>query len=69
VWVLLDRRSRFKPDTKNTESTVDSEGWVHTGDVGAIDNVGRLKVIDRVKVRHNHVHRPSTDVSASCRTS
>lgn len=38
------------PDEKNTKETVDAEGWIHTGDVGEIDEFGRFKVIDRVKV-------------------
>lgn len=36
-------------DPVNTAKTIDSEGWMHTGDVAEFDSAGRLKIIDRIK--------------------
>jgi long-chain acyl-CoA synthetase len=35
-------------DPEQTARTIDSEGWLHTGDVGAWED-GRLKIVDRKK--------------------
>lgn len=36
-------------DPEATERTIDKEGWLHTGDVGYIDNDDELFIVDRLK--------------------
>ncbi|KAF8955234.1 Long chain acyl-CoA synthetase 7 peroxisomal [Entomortierella lignicola] len=39
----------YYKDEKNTEETLDPEGWLHTGDIGFVDNRGCFTIIDRKK--------------------
>ncbi|KAM7483541.1 hypothetical protein LguiB_008124 [Lonicera macranthoides] len=36
-------------DPKSTELTIDKEGWLHTGDIGYIDDDDELFIVDRLK--------------------
>ena len=39
----------YLDDPDSTAETIDSDGWLHTGDIGRLDEGGYLKITDRLK--------------------
>ncbi|MFI5780109.1 FadD3 family acyl-CoA ligase [Nocardia sp. NPDC051570] len=39
----------YLDDPENTATTIDAEGWLHTGDIGILDERGYLTITDRLK--------------------
>jgi acyl-CoA synthetase (AMP-forming)/AMP-acid ligase II len=39
----------YLDDPEATAAAIDSEGWLHTGDVGRLDERGNLQITDRLK--------------------
>ncbi|MBJ8345881.1 fatty acid--CoA ligase family protein [Antrihabitans sp. YC2-6] len=39
----------YLDDPENTSRAIDSDGWLHTGDIGKLDDRGNLTITDRLK--------------------
>jgi acyl-CoA synthetase (AMP-forming)/AMP-acid ligase II len=49
-----------------TDATIDPEGWLHTGDIGRVDDCGYLYVDDRVKelIKYHGYQVPPAELEA-----
>ena len=39
----------YLDDPAATAAAIDADGWLHTGDIGTVDNAGNLRITDRLK--------------------
>ncbi len=39
----------YLDDPQATAAAIDAEGWLHTGDIGTVDEAGNLRITDRLK--------------------
>jgi len=50
VWISGPQVMKgYLNNPEATAQTIDSDGWLHTGDVGRVDEAGHLYIIDRLK--------------------
>ena len=39
----------YLDDSAATDAMIDADGWLHTGDIGTLDDAGNLRITDRIK--------------------
>lgn len=51
-------------DVAATKATIDSDGWLHTGDIGFYDNDGEIFIVDRLKelIKYNGFQVPPAEI-------
>lgn len=48
-WVLTSDMLAYFENSEATATTIDEEGWLHTGDLGSMDEQGYCRVVSRLK--------------------
>ncbi|KAF9434462.1 putative fatty-acid--CoA ligase FadD10 [Entomortierella beljakovae] len=50
IWARgLNIMKGYRNNVKATKETIDSEGWLHTGDIAVVDDKGNFFIVDRLK--------------------
>ena len=53
-------------DARRPAHTIDDEGWLHTGDIGVVDEDGHVSIVDRVKelIKYKGFQVPPAELEA-----
>lgn len=56
----------YRDDKKSTESIIDKDGWLHTGDIGYYDEDGFFYIVDRLKelIKYKGYQVPPAELEA-----
>lgn len=67
VWVRGPQVMKgYLNNPSATASTIDDEGWLHTGDIGRVDSDGHLYIVDRLKelIKYKGFQVPPAELEA-----
>ncbi len=67
VWIKGPQVMKgYLNNDEATKTTIDDEGWLHTGDVGHVDSDGHLYVVDRLKelIKYKGFQVPPAELEA-----
>src|SRR5581483_6938197 len=67
VWVKGPQVMKgYLNNEKATKATIDTDGWLHTGDIGHVDADGHLYVVDRLKelIKYKGFQVPPAELEA-----
>jgi 4-coumarate--CoA ligase len=53
-------------DLTSTKNTIDKEGWLHTGDIGFVDDDDEIFIVDRLKeiIKYKGFQVPPAELEA-----
>jgi acyl-CoA synthetase (AMP-forming)/AMP-acid ligase II len=71
IWVRGPQVMRgYLNNEAATVATIDAEGWLHTGDVGVVDEAGYYSIVDRLKelIKYKGYQVPPAELEALLQT-
>jgi 4-coumarate--CoA ligase len=63
---LLFTSAGYLNDQEATRNTIDKDGWLHTGDIGYVDNNEEIFIVDRLKeiIKYKGFQVPPAELEA-----
>jgi 4-coumarate--CoA ligase len=58
--------SGYLNDLESTKNTIDKDGWLHTGDIGYVDDDDEIFIVDRLKeiIKYKGFQVPPAELEA-----